>query len=32
MTVFEDADRAHDLATRRSITVILVILNHTSIR
>jgi hypothetical protein len=29
MTVYVDADHAHDLVTRRSITGILVMLNHT---
>jgi hypothetical protein len=32
MTVYVDADHAHDLVTRRSITVILVMLNNTPIR
>jgi hypothetical protein len=32
MTVYVDADHAHDLVTRRSITGILVILNSTPIR
>jgi hypothetical protein len=32
MTVFVDADQAHDLVTRRSITRILVMLNNTPIR
>jgi hypothetical protein len=32
MTVYVDADHAHDLLTRRSITRILVILNNTPIR
>jgi hypothetical protein len=32
MTVYVDADHAHDLVTRRSITGILVILNNTPIR
>jgi hypothetical protein len=32
MTVYIDADHAHDLVTRRSITGILVILNNTRIR
>jgi hypothetical protein len=32
MTVCEDADHAHDLVTRRSITGILVMLNNTPIR
>jgi hypothetical protein len=32
MTVYIDADHAHDLVTRRSITGILVMLNNTSIR
>jgi hypothetical protein len=32
MTVYVDADHAHDLVTRRSITVIFVILNNTPIR
>jgi hypothetical protein len=32
MTVFVDADHAHDLVTRRSITGILVMLNNTPIR
>jgi hypothetical protein len=32
MTVYVDADHAHDLVTRRSITGILVMLNNTSIR
>jgi hypothetical protein len=32
MTVYVDADHAHDLATRRSITGILVMLNNTPIR
>jgi hypothetical protein len=32
MTVYLDADHAHDLVTRRSITGILVMLNNTSIR
>jgi hypothetical protein len=32
MTVYLNADHAHDLVTRRSITVILVILNSTPIR
>jgi hypothetical protein len=31
-TVYVDADHAHDLVTRRSITAILVMLNNTSIR
>jgi hypothetical protein len=32
MTVYVDADHAHDLVTRRSITGILVMLNSTPIR
>jgi hypothetical protein len=32
MIVYVDADQAHDLVTRRSITGILVMLNNTSIR
>jgi hypothetical protein len=32
MTVFVDADHAHDVVTRRSITGILVMLNNTPIR
>jgi hypothetical protein len=32
MTVYADADHAHDLVTRRSITGILVMLNNTPIR
>jgi hypothetical protein len=32
MTVYVDADHAHDLVTRRSITGILVMLNNTPIR
>jgi hypothetical protein len=32
MTVYVDADHAHDLVTRRSITGILVMLNKTPIR
>jgi hypothetical protein len=32
MTVYVDADHAHDLVTRRSITVILIMLNNTPIR
>jgi hypothetical protein len=32
MTVYADADNAHDLVTRRSITGILVMLNNTPIR
>jgi hypothetical protein len=32
MTVYVDADHAHDLVTRRSITRILVMLNNTPIR
>jgi hypothetical protein len=32
MTVYVDADHAHDLVTRRSITVILVMLKNTPIR
>jgi hypothetical protein len=32
MTVYLNADHAHDLVTRRSITVILVILNNTPVR
>jgi hypothetical protein len=32
MTVYVDADHAHDLVTRRSITGILVIINNTPIR
>jgi hypothetical protein len=32
MTAYVDADHAHDLVTRRSITGILVMLNNTSIR
>jgi hypothetical protein len=32
MTVYVDADHAHDLVTRRSITGILVMLNNTTIR
>jgi hypothetical protein len=32
MSVYVDADHAHDLVTRRSITGILVILNNTPIR
>jgi hypothetical protein len=32
MTVYDDADHAHDLVTRRSITGILVMLNNTPIR
>jgi hypothetical protein len=32
MTVYVDADHAHDLVTRRSITGILVMINNTSIR
>jgi hypothetical protein len=32
MTVYIDADHAHDLVTRRSITGILVMLNNTPIR
>jgi hypothetical protein len=32
MTVYVDADHAHGLVTRRSITVILVMLNNTHIR
>jgi len=32
MTVFVDANHAHDLVTRRSITCINVMLNNTSIR
>jgi hypothetical protein len=32
MTVYVDADHAHDLVTRRSITGILVMLNNTSVR
>jgi hypothetical protein len=32
MTVYVDADNAHDLVTRRSITGILVIINNTPIR
>jgi hypothetical protein len=32
MTVYVDADHAHDLVTRRSITGILVMLNNTSLR
>jgi hypothetical protein len=32
MTVYVDDDHAHDLATRRSITGILVMLNNTPIR
>jgi hypothetical protein len=32
MTVYVDADHAHDLVTRRSITGILLILNNTPIR
>jgi hypothetical protein len=32
MTVYVDADHAHDLATRRSITGILVMLNNTPMR
>jgi hypothetical protein len=32
MTIYLDADHAHDLITRRSITGILVILNNTPIR
>jgi hypothetical protein len=32
MTVYVDADHAHDLVTRKSITVILVMLNNTPIR
>jgi hypothetical protein len=32
MTIYVDADHAHDLVTRRSITGILVILNNTPIR
>jgi hypothetical protein len=32
MTVYVDADHAHDLVTRRSITGILVKLNNTPIR
>jgi hypothetical protein len=32
MTVYVDADDAHDLVTRRSITGILVMLNNTPLR
>jgi hypothetical protein len=32
MTVYVDADHAHDLVTRRSITGILVMINYTPIR
>jgi hypothetical protein len=32
MTVYVDADHAHDLVTRRSITVILVMINNVPIR
>jgi hypothetical protein len=32
MTVHVDADHAHDLVTRRSITGILIILNNTPVR
>jgi hypothetical protein len=32
MTIYVDADHAHDLFTRRSITGILIILNNTPIR
>jgi hypothetical protein len=32
MTVYVDADHAHDLVTRRSITEILVMLNNTQVR
>jgi hypothetical protein len=32
MTVYDDADHAHDLVTRRSITGIIVMLNNTPIR
>jgi hypothetical protein len=32
MTVYVDADHAHDLVTRRSITGILIMLNNTPIR
>jgi hypothetical protein len=32
MTVYVDADHAHDLVTRRSITGILVMLNNTPVR
>jgi hypothetical protein len=32
MTVYVDADHAHDLFTRRSITVILIMLNKMPIR
>jgi hypothetical protein len=32
MTVYVDADHAHDIITRRSITVIHVMLNNTPIR
>jgi hypothetical protein len=32
MTVYADADHAHDLVTRRSITGIIVMLNNTPIR
>jgi hypothetical protein len=32
MTVYVDADHGHDLVTRKSITVILVMLNNTPVR
>ena len=32
MTVYVDADHAHDLVTRRSITGVLIMLNNTPIR
>jgi hypothetical protein len=32
MTVYVDADHAHDLVSRRSITAILVMLNNTPVR